>query len=395
MEKYLFPQGIERVLTDVSAQEALPWLFDLFGYKRAFIICSRTLNTKTDIVARIREALGERVVGLSDDVGDHAPILKFLAIARQAKDLKSDVLLTIGGGSVMDATKMIQVAISEDVYTKSELLDLQPKFDFIKFAFGEYRPVDVKPAAIRQIAVPTTLATAEWTPAATPVDEDTRLKARFIVPDGTPQAIVYDTGVLAETPTDLLLSTGIRGLDHAVNTYCSTEPNPFTSVLVERAIPLFFDNLPKLKRDRSNREALRASQLATWYTGMGQIAVPHGFSHMMVHVLGPYAGVRHSDAACVLMLAQARWIEAMDKHPLSRIAALLGRPDEKFSELLLGLLRRLELPTTLAELGIRQTLVEEMLPLAVAHPRVMKYNLRPILTEDDIRAVLLLGGPAL
>ncbi len=394
MDKYLFPQGIERVVSDASAAEALPWLFERFGYRRAFIICSRTLNTKTDVVTRLREALGERVVGISDDVGDHAPLLKCLAIARQVTDAGADVLLTIGGGSVMDATKIVQAAISEGVYTKPELLAVAPKYDFINFAFAEYRPpADVPPAAIRQIAIPTTLATAEWTPASTPIDEDTRLKARFIVPDGTPQAIVYDPDILARTPTDLLLSTGIRGLDHAVNTFISTNPNPFTTALVERAIPLFFDNLPRVKSEPPDRDVLKACQSAIWFTGMGQISVPHGFSHMMVHVLGPYAGVRHSDAACVLMLAQARWIEGMEAHPMGKISAILGQPERRFSDLLEELLKRLDLPTTLADIGVTEALVEEVLPLAIAHPRVTMYNRRPILTPDDIRAVLSLAGP--
>ncbi|OZA09696.1 MAG: hypothetical protein B7Y02_11625, partial [Rhodobacterales bacterium 17-64-5] len=65
----------------------------------------------------------------------------------------------------------------------------------------------------------------------TPVDEQTHLKARFLTTDGAPCGIIYDPELLARTPLSLLLATGIRGLDHAINTACSTQPHPFASLM--------------------------------------------------------------------------------------------------------------------------------------------------------------------
>lgn len=161
-------------------------------------------------------------------------------------------------------------------------------------------------------------------PAGTPIDDQTQLKARFLVTDGAPRGIVYDPELLARTPLSLLLATGIRGLDHAINTVCSTQPHPFASLLAEKAIQLYVENLPRM-RNSEDSEAFSNCQLATWYTGMGQMSVPHGFSHWMVHIVGPLASVPHSEAACVLMLAQARWLEnhAVSQH--KNVRSLLGR----------------------------------------------------------------------
>jgi maleylacetate reductase len=380
--------GHERVLHNVNAADALPGLLDLFGYSRVFIVCSRTINTKTDVVSKIKAVLGPRFVGLSDEVGEHAPLKNVLRAAQQVRDVRADVIVSIGGGSVMDMCKTIQLCLSEDVFDRDSLLKLQ----FVLSGDGtEMLTTSTAPPEIRQIAIPTTLACAEWTPGSTPIDEETRLKARFIVPDGSPQGIIYDPEILAQTPLHLLLSTGIRGLDHAINTACSSSPHPFASVLAEKAVQLFMENLPRLK-DPADRQAYTNCQLAAWYTGMGQMSVPHGFSHWMVHIIGPYGSVAHSDAACVLMLAQAKWLEGWAISEHDRLVKAVGYThDRPFHALLEDLLQELRLPTALEDLGLSREMVDSMIKPALEHPMVTRNNIRPIKTAADIKAVLALA----
>lgn len=379
--------GHERVLHNVAASQALPELMEWFGYRRAFVVCSRTLNTRTDVIANLVAALGDRCVGLTDKVGEHSPLSNVLAAARRAAYLEADVIVSVGGGSVMDMCKAMQLCISEQVFERERLLQLQMHMS----ADGtEMLSGSTAAPRIRQIAIPTTIATSEWTPVSTPVDDQTHLKARFVVPDGAPRGIVYDPALLARTPLSLLLSTGVRGLDHAINTACSLHPHPFASLLAEKAIQLYVENLPRL-RDSSDTEAFTNCQLATWYTGMGQMSVPHGFSHWMVHIVGPLAGVAHSDAACVLMLAQARWLERHAKAQHARMLQLLNRT-ESFADVLEGLLVQLDMPRTLADLGLKDEQIESFIQPALDHPQVTHNNLRPIRTAADLRAVLALAG---
>src|ERR1700686_533166 len=65
--------GHERVLHDISAAKALPELLSLFGYERVFLVCSRSINTKTTIIEELRASLGSRLVCLTDEVGEHSP----------------------------------------------------------------------------------------------------------------------------------------------------------------------------------------------------------------------------------------------------------------------------------------------------------------------------------
>jgi maleylacetate reductase len=379
--------GHERVLHNVVASQALPELMDWFGYRRAFVVCSRTLNIRSDVIANLVAALGDRCVGLTDKVGEHSPLSNVLAAARRAADLDADVIVSVGGGSVMDMCKTMQLCISEQAFERERLLQLQMHMS----ADGtEMLSGTTAAPRIRHIAIPTTIATSEWTPVSTPVDDQTHLKARFVVPEGAPRGIVYDPALLARTPLSLLLSTGVRGLDHAINTACSLHPHPFASLLAEKAIQLYVENLPRL-RDSSDTEAFTNCQLATWYTGMGQMSVPHGFSHWMVHIVGPLGGVAHSDAACVLMLAQARWLERHAKEQHARMLQLLNRR-ESFADVLEGLLVQLDMPRTLADLGLKDEQIESFIQPALDHPQVTHNNLRPIRTAADIRAVLALAG---
>ena len=255
----------ERVFHKADACATLSKLLDLYGYERAFIVSSRTLNTKTQTIRNLEKALGSKVVGLTDDIGAHAPVQNVLKAARAARDSKCDVIIGIGGGSVMDLCKLIQLCITENAYEKDELLALQ-------FEMGrtilDIQPASMAPPAIRQIFIPTTMATAEWTSASTPKDEDTNLKARFLVHDGAPQAIIYDPKIMAETPVDLLLSTAIRGLDHAINSRCSTLPHPLVSLLAENGAKTIYRKLAadKGKPARSRRHArLSAGDNLYWH----------------------------------------------------------------------------------------------------------------------------------
>jgi maleylacetate reductase len=379
--------GHERVLHNVRAHEALPDLLTLFNYERVFIVCSKTLKAKTEVVERIVASLGDKLVGLTDDVGEHSPLSNVLKAARQVHEANADVLVSIGGGSVMDMVKAMQLCLAEGAFDRDTLL----KYQFVLSEDGtEMLTTSTARPTIRQIAIPTTLATSEWTPVSTPIDEVTHLKARFVVPEGSPQAIIYDPEILAQTPLHLLLSTGIRGLDHAINTACSSSPHPFASLLAEKAIQLYVENLPRL-RDKDNQAAFTDSQLATWYTGMGQMSVPHGFSHWMVHIVGPLASVAHSDAACVLMLAQAKWLDGWATAQHDRVRAALRKTGQPFHEILHELLLELGMPTALEDLGLQRGEMEAMIEAALRHPMVTLNNIRPIKTADDLRAIMELA----
>ena len=171
---WVVPDGVERVLHNVDAIAVLPGVIESLDYSKVFVISSRTLNTTTDVVDRLITSLGDRFVGFTDEVGDHAPVSNVIKGALAVRDSGAEVMVTIGGGSVIDFAKFIQLAISEDVYTKQELLE-RGKFGISADGMSIVG-TSTAPPKIRQIAIPTSLATAEWNGMGTPVDDETRQK---------------------------------------------------------------------------------------------------------------------------------------------------------------------------------------------------------------------------
>ena len=385
--QYVMPDGVERVVRGFPARQAIPELVDKFGYKAPYLVASRTLNRETDAVAEIRHALGSRVVGSTDDVGEHAPVTNILSAAQQIADSDADVIVAIGGGSVLDFSKFVQLAISERAFTREALLAFQ-----LKLSPDGTETVCTSTASpsIRQIAVPTTLAAAEWTPSGTPLDTVTGRKVHLRAVRGAPRAIVYDPEMLVHTPKRLLYASAIRGLDHSINSYLSIRPHPLVDLISLEAARLYLANLPRLAENPCDREALGACQLATWYTGMGNVtmAAMHGFSHYMVHILAPHIGAGHSETAAPLMLAQARWLE---EQPTPRYKDLLRAtlPSHRsLADALESLLGLLGLPTSLSELGATVKQVEEIVPLAMRHPSLTRHSVRPLEDEQELMRVM-------
>ncbi|MBV9593835.1 MAG: iron-containing alcohol dehydrogenase [Actinobacteria bacterium] len=371
----------------MRAATALPEIVDRYGYERVLIYASRTLNRETPVVKTIADALGSRLVGVSDEVGEHAPVNNIIKAIHRVYETNADVMIGVGGGSVFDFGKFVQMGVWAGVKTREELLSYQSERGVRPLDAVYQPPESMGTHRFRQIAVPTTFSTAEATSGGTPVDDETGAKVRFTVRQGAPRAVVYDPEVVTYTPTHLLMATGIRGLDHAMNTVMSTEPNVVAETMALNAIPRFFEYLPKIREDRSDLRANAQCQLATWFAIMGQ-SVGHGFSYASVHVLGPWALVGHGEAACVMMLAQARWFSEVSSPAMDAIAEAVGRPGVRFDQLVLELLQRLQLPTSLAELGVTRDKLPALAEAVHAHPIVHRYNLRPIDTLEDVTAVL-------
>ena len=121
---------------------------------------------------------------------------------------------------------------------------------------------------------------------------------------------------------------------------------------------------------------------------MGVMSVTHGFSHWSVHVIGPYADIGHSDAACVMMLAQAKWLEGYADEQHGAILRLLGREDETLYEVLKDLLETLQLPSSLADIGLTRAQADELAPLILEHPWTPAFNLRKISSVEDVKEIL-------
>src|SRR5207302_9492664 len=145
--------------------------------------------------------------------------------------------------------------------------------------------------ATRRRAVPTTLSAAECTPPPGATDDQTRRKGGVAGDALTPRAVILDPQLTVHTPQRLWLSTGIRALDHAVESVYAPEDDRFAIELGLRAIAMLRATLPRTRDDADDLDARQESQVAAWYSGMGLAATTMGPSHPLGRVLGASFGV--------------------------------------------------------------------------------------------------------
>ncbi len=227
--------GMERVVFGRPAAEAVVEAADRLGAKRVFILAGRTLNRETDAVRQIETALGPRYAGLHDDMPSHSPRDAVIACANKAREAGCDLLLSVGGGSATDGGKAVTICLEHDIREPDGLEPFRTVVDEItgKRSFPQYRA-----PRVRQICVPTTLSGGEFNARAGITEPRLRLKQAYIHPGLIPLSVIFDPAITRHTPEWLWLSTGIRAVDHAVETYCSIDGNAYTDSTALQALRL-------------------------------------------------------------------------------------------------------------------------------------------------------------
>ena len=106
---------MERVIYGVPLAEALAQEIERIGANAVYVLASGTLARQTDVVDRVRGVLGNKLAGVCAKIGAHTPRVDVVAAANAAREARADALLTVGGGSVTDAAKMVGLCLGNDV----------------------------------------------------------------------------------------------------------------------------------------------------------------------------------------------------------------------------------------------------------------------------------------
>jgi maleylacetate reductase len=328
--------------------------------------------------------LGNTFAGLCARIGAHTPRIDVVAAANAAREVKADALLTVGGGSVTDAAKMVGLCLGNDVTDPAQL----DNFRAVIQADGRTERPPVQPPAVRSIAVPTTLSAGEFNAPAGCTDTARQVKESYLHPLMMPRSVILDPAVTVHTPEWLFLSTGLRAVDHAVEDICSINPQPLSDGTSLHALRLLGRGLRAVKADPTNLEARLDCQLGSWMSIMGsQNGVQKGASHGIGHVLGGTAGVPHGYTSCVMLAPVLRFNELVNAERHAWVAEALGRAGEKAADAVAALITDLGLPRTLREVGVSAELLDRIAEESM-HDRWVHTNPRKITGAADVRALL-------
>jgi maleylacetate reductase len=352
--------------------------------ERVFLMVSGTLNRNMDEIAKIRRALGNRFAGLFDRMPAHTPRRAVIEAAAMAREARADLIVTIGGGSVTDGAKAVQLCLANGISTPEALDDYRP----VKRPDGTMGPPPCKPPSVRQITVPTTLSAGEFSAISGVTDERRRVKELFRHPQIIPRIVVLDPAVTVHTPEWLWLSTGIRAVDHCVEGICSAEANPFADAQALHGLALLTRGLPRVKADPKNLEARLDCQMGSWLS-MGPLAsgVPMGASHGIGYVLGAMFDIPHGHTSCIMLPAVMRWNKPVNAERQAMVAAAMGHPGEDAGDVLDAFISGLGMPRTLSTVKIGADSFDRMAEDAMNTPWVPR-NPRPIAGPAQVREIL-------
>lgn len=383
-------QEIERVVYGKPAGAAVLAEAERLSAKRVFVTTSKSV-AQSALVADVVNALGERHVGTYAGITAHSPRPCVIEGAKRAREAAADLIVAIGGGSVIDATKVMLIALWQNA-TKIEDLDVyragRPKEGAAPPAEAIRPPSD----AVRMIAVPTTLSAAEFNAFAGVTDLRHGIKESFGHRLIVPRVIVLDPAATLATPMDLMLSTGLKAVDHAVERLCSQQAHPFAIGTATEALKLLAKALPAHKAQPGDMETRLDLQFGMWLSiGAGTSGVGVGASHGIGHVLGAACHVPHGHTSCVMLPSVLRWNLPANADRQKRVSEAFGRPDMPAADLVAKLVDTLGLPKRLADVGVARDRFQEIADKAM-HDRAVLNNPRPIERPAQVVEILDLAA---
>jgi maleylacetate reductase len=359
------------------------------GADRVFLMVSNTLNNKTEEIESVRRTLGNLYSGTFDRMAPHTPRTDVIRATIAARKAGTDLVVTIGGGSITDGAKSVMLCLANDIESPDGMDALRA----VPGPDGTPGPAaGVKPPTIKQIAVPTTLSGGEFSAISGVTDERTRVKELIRHPGIIPHAVVLDPAVTVHTPEWLWLSTGIRAVDHCVEGTCANEANAFGDAQALQGLKLLSRGLPRVKADPGDLDARLDCQMGTWLS-MAPLAsgVPMGASHGIGYVLGAVFNVPHGHTSCIMLPAVMHWNEKVNGARQKLVAAAMGHEGEDAGDVLDRFIGNLGMPRSLGAVDIAPEHFARIAEQAMGTPWVPR-NPRPIDGPAQVMEILELAA---
>jgi alcohol dehydrogenase class IV len=330
--------------------------------KRVVLVYSKALDANTDVVKKLREKLGHFVVGKKAGVGAHSPYKDVLEIASLLNEKEADCLLSIGSSSYSDACKIARLmqANLDPGNLTSEAMEA-----LVNQEKGTVD--DLKDPKTRLILVPTSLSASEWNNKSSATNPTTQKKQHFASPNAAPDLILLDPEVASTSPRKLWLSSGMRAVDHCVETMLNDQCKTDAFHHMEDALAVLLKGLKDYKEGENQGDhselvdGISQCQLGSRNAMMGLLmwSIPMGPSHAIGHQLGSICGVMHGVTSCIMLAPVLRYTyerSERQKEVQNKVLGIwnkvLKTKEESLADAVENFVQKLQLPHTLKEAGV-------------------------------------------
>jgi alcohol dehydrogenase class IV len=327
---------------------------DRVGARRVLLVTTRSAVSDARLAPAVEALLGGRLAGRAT-IGEHAPARSIMAAVEVARDARADALVSLGGGSPIDGAKALAFSLATGVDLTAPDAPRRSR---------EPRRAPVVP----HVAIPTTLSAAELSAAAGFSAEGTREKVGVSGPDLCAAAVLYDAALAVHTPLALWLSTGIRAVDHAVETVLAPGDHPLPDAAALEALRRLRIGLLAVRASPGDPASRTECQLGAWLSDLLPGVAARGLSHTLGKRLGSRHGIPHGVTSCLLLPHVLAYLGPRSPEKTARIAEALGGVDAAAA--VAGLVARLDLPRHLSAWKLSDAeLAEAVRPVATdEHP---------------------------
>ncbi|APT31308.1 NADPH-dependent butanol dehydrogenase [Methylobacterium phyllosphaerae] len=373
-------QTTPNVLFEAGASRKLPEIVGRFGAKRVLLVTDKGVRG-AGLTQAAEAALAAAGVSLDvyEDVVADPPSTVIEAAAKRARELGTDLVLSIGGGSALDTAKLVAYLAKSD-----EPLDA---IYGVGLATGDRLPL---------ILVPTTAGTGSEVTPISIVTTPTTEKKGVVAPKLLPDWAVLDPELTLGLPSHVTAATGIDAMVHAIEAFTSkNKKNPISDQLAKQALALLSANIRTACTDGANLEARSGMLLGSMLAGMAFANAPVAAVHALAYPVGAIFHVPHGLSNALVLMGVMRFnlshAEALyaELAPILDPAAADLPPSEaakRFVESLDAICRDCKVPASLAEVGVARQDLERMASDAMKQTRLLVNNPREV-TYDDAFAI--------
>ena len=346
---------------------------DLGDLSRVVVITDAALS-RLGIVDRVRAGLERspyEIVAVFDDVPSDSDVNAVEAAAAQLTEHHADLVVAVGGGSVIDTAKAAAIVATHG----GRIHDYEGLF----MVPGPCTPI---------VAIPTTCGTgSEVSGGAVIKDHEAKAKVILGSPYAFPRLAVLDPEMLRSLPAHLVAYTGMDAMTHAVEAFVSTDREPFSEALALRAVEMLYDNLPAAVESRDDADALSKLQLAAAMAGIAFTNAVLGATHAISHSVGALHGLHHglSNAVALPYVMEYNLESCPERYAALALAVGVERRGRDAREVgaeaierIRDLNRRIGIPPSYVELGVAgdEAAIGEIAEAAMNDP-CLAFNPRP------------------
>jgi alcohol dehydrogenase len=345
---------------------------------RALIVTDQGL-VQTDLVEMVQKALGKKCVGIFSDVVPDTGLHIVNAGAEYGRKLEADVLVSVGGGSVIDTAKGMAICLA-----KGGKLEDHVGFNILT---GPITP---------HIAIPTTAGTgSEVTYVAIIKDHEQKKKLLFADNYLIPNVAILDPHMTIGLPSMMTAATGMDALSHCVEAIHSRQSQPVADALAFHGIRMIREFLPRAVENGGDIIARGQMLIAACIAGAAFSNAQVGLVHALAHSVGAKFGVPHGIANSILLphcilynldacidkysqIAQAMGIDVRGMEPL-KAAEQAASAIKEFS-------KTIGMPQTLREVNVKESGLEHCANDALTDGSIV-YNPKLIFDPEEILKV--------